>query len=117
MNKWRNPYILLLALSVLQLCFFEIAPFFMSKVEFLHSALPALLLTNINFAVSAAGSMLFYFCLISHSRLELWFVLAGGAVLDALLISERLNYIGIYGQILHLGLGYLPFIIIALCWS
>ena len=56
MNKWRNPYILLLALSVLQLCFFEIAPFFMSKVEFLHSALPALLLTNINFAVSAGNT-------------------------------------------------------------
>ncbi|MBQ7568039.1 hypothetical protein IJT17_04465, partial [bacterium] len=113
---WRNPYLLLLALGLAAPLFFEIAPWFTPDVMLLHGSIPMLAMMDVNLAVAAMGSAVLYFCLLPHSRAELLFVVAGGVCADAWLISERLNYIGAYGQLLHIGLGFYPFVLAALLW-
>ncbi len=116
-HNWkRSPYIILLATLFALMAFCEIAPLFSASLVPLHSKLSRLAIENVNYAVAGMSGTLMYFFLLPRRKGEMWFVLAGGAICDACIIAERLNYIGVYGQILHLGLGYYPFALAAMVW-
>ena len=115
-SRYRNPYIILLVFVGLMTALLEIMPLFNSQVKSLHSEIFQYVMINTNVTVSAFGALIIYLCLIDYSRLELWLVLVSGAALDTYLILQRLNYLTVDGQILYVGAGFFPFVLIAVLW-
>lgn len=113
---WRNTYLLLLVFVLAFGMFTAIAPLLGFSMRPLSAIIAEQAMSNINFGVSCLGGLVLYLVLLPQRRSELLLVFLGGAVLEGFLISQRLTFIGPRGQLLHLGVGFFPWVLVAILW-
>lgn len=113
---YRSPYLLFLPFMLVVGLYVELAPLWMPDRVFLHENILNNAHDTVLFATACLGGTAAYFLLLPLRKGELWLVFVVGGILEALLISHRLQFVGPWGQLLQIGPGLIVGVILAILW-
>lgn len=118
----KSPYVILLAVLLLTIGFYELRPLIQPGYPYFHTTLPLMAKSNVLFMTACLGGACAYLFLLPIKKIELLVVVTLGLVIDGLLTMYRLAHImenpleeHLYG-FLDLGPGLLIVAILAIIW-
>lgn len=113
---YRSPYLLFLSLMAIVGLYYELVPFWDPSRGFLHSSTILNPQSSILFDTACLGGTAAYFFLMPIHKRELALALSIGGLCEVYLIAKRLQFLGPWEQLLHLGPGLIIGVSIALVW-